>query len=65
MVSGNAYNIFKKLDDELLVLFMAKDKVKSKLQYDDSDNLYPHIYGQLNRDAIVKIINMVRDRKGD
>lgn len=65
MVSGIAYNIFKKLDDKLLVLFIDKDIVKAKTQYDDPDNLYPHIYGPLNRDAIVKVVHMVRDRKGD
>lgn len=65
MVSAIAYNIFKKLNDELLVLFIDKNKLKAKFQYDDPENLYPHIYGPLNRDAIVKIINMERDRKGD
>lgn len=65
MVSGIAYNIFKKLDDDLLVLFIDKEKVQAKTQYDDPESLYPHIYGPLNRDAIVKVGNMVRDRKGD
>lgn len=65
MVSGIAYNIFKNLNDELLVLFIDKDKVKSKVQYDDQGQLYPHIYGPLNRDAIVKTTKMVRDQKGD
>lgn len=65
MVSGIAYNIFKNLNDELLVLFIDKDAVKAKTQYDDQDQLYPHIYGHLNRDAIIKVISMIRDRKGD
>ncbi|MGZ3748485.1 MAG: DUF952 domain-containing protein [Pseudobdellovibrionaceae bacterium] len=65
MVSGIAYNIFKKLNDELLVLFIDKERVKSKIQYDDPENLYPHIYGPLNREAVVKVIKMIRDRKGD
>lgn len=65
MVSGIAYNIFKNLEDNLLVLFIDKDKVNSKIQYDDEGQLYPHIYSPLNRDAILKVISMVRDRKGD
>jgi uncharacterized protein (DUF952 family) len=65
MVSGIAYNIYKKLDDELLVLFIDKDKLESKWQYDDSEKLYPHIYGPLNRNAVIKIIKMIRDRRGD
>jgi uncharacterized protein (DUF952 family) len=47
------------------VLFIDKERVKSKIQYDDPENLYPHIYGTLNREAIVKVIKMIRDRKGD
>lgn len=65
MVSGIAYNIFKSLNDELLILFIDKKRVKSKIQYDDTEKLFPHIYGPLNRDTIVKTVQMVRDRKGD
>lgn len=65
MVAGIAYNIFKGLDDELLVLFIDKRALKSAVRYDDKDNLYPHIYGPLNRSAILKVAKMIRDRKGD
>jgi uncharacterized protein (DUF952 family) len=65
MVSGIAYNIFKQLEDELLVLFIDKDKVIAKTQYDDPECLFPHIYEPLNRNAIVKTGKMLRDRKGD
>ncbi len=65
MVSRIAYNIFKNQNDDLLVLFIDKNKVKSKIQYDDPENLFPHIYGPLNRSAIVKVTKMIRDQKGD
>ena len=65
MVSGIAYNIFKGLEDELLVLFIDKTKLKAPVRFDDKDNFYPHIYGPLNRDAIVKVAKMIRDRKSD
>ena len=38
---------------------------KQDISRDSLPANYPHIYGPLNRDAIVKIINMERDRKGD
>ena len=65
MVSGIAYNIFKNLNDELLVLFIDKSKIKAPVRYEDKENLYPHIYGSLNRDSIVKVTKMIRDQKGD
>lgn len=33
--------------------------------YRDKRDLLPHIYGPLNRDSIVKVIKIARDRKGD
>ena len=65
IVSVIAFNIFRRLDDELLVMFIDKERVIATVQYDDPDKLFPHIYGGLNRNAIVKISQMVRDRKGD
>lgn len=35
------------------VLYIDKTRVKSPIKYEDKDEIYPHIYGPLNRDAIV------------
>ena len=65
MVSGIAYNLFKNLKDDLLVLFVDKNELTAPFRYDDEDKLYPHVYGPLNRSAIKKTIKMIRDQKGD
>lgn len=65
MVSQIAFNLYKKLDDELLILFIDKDKIRSPWRYDDDEQLFPHVYGPLHRDAIMKVTRMLRDRKGD
>lgn len=65
MLSGVAYNLYRSIHEDLLILFIDKNRVKSKIQYDDHEKLFPHIYGPLNRDAIVKVIKMARDRRGD
>ena len=65
VVSVIAFNVFRHLQGELLVLFIDKELVVPTVQYDDPDKLFPHIYGALNRNAIRKVSQMVRDRKGD
>ena len=56
-VSVIAFNIFKKLEDNLLILFIDKSKVEAEIKYEDPSKLFPHIYGKLNKDAIVKVSN--------
>ena len=34
-------------------LYIDKARVRAPIRYDDAERLYPHIYGALNRDAIV------------
>ncbi len=48
-----------------LYLYIDKDRVKSPVRYDDEANKYPHIYGPLNRDAIVAMREAGRDGGGD
>lgn len=64
-VSRSAYNHLRALEGELLVLFIDKEKLKSPMKYEDEEKIFPHIYGPLNRDAIVKVSSMIRDRKGE
>jgi uncharacterized protein (DUF952 family) len=39
-------------------------KLKSKWQYDDPQHIYPHIYGPINREAVVKAQEMPRNVDG-
>lgn len=36
-------------------LYIDKARVRAPIRYDDAARLYPHIYGALNRDAIVAV----------
>ncbi|MCL4396284.1 MAG: DUF952 domain-containing protein [Chloroflexi bacterium] len=45
-------------------LYIDKAKVRAPVRYDDPARLYPHIYGTLNRDAIVAVRPAVRDADG-
>jgi len=36
-------------------LYIDKPRVRASIRFDDAARLYPHIYGALNRDAIVAV----------
>src|SRR5919205_1066757 len=48
-----------------LYLYIDKDKVHAPIRYDDTARKYPHIYGPLNRDAIIDIREARRDGNGN
>jgi glutathione S-transferase len=37
------------------VLYIDQDRVTPPIRYDDPAEVFPHIYGPLNRDAIVAV----------
>ncbi len=39
---------------DYLVLYIDKERVKSPIKYEDPAEIYPHIYGPLNLDAVVE-----------
>ena len=47
-----------------LVLYIDKTRVKSPIKYEDPDEIYPHIYGPLNQDAIVDKRPALREPDG-
>jgi uncharacterized protein (DUF952 family) len=38
--------------------------LSSPVRYEDARRVYPHIYGPLNRDAILTVVSMPRDEAG-
>jgi uncharacterized protein (DUF952 family) len=42
----------------LVILFIDTDKVKPEIRYDEVETgeLFPHIYGELNVDAVFKVV---------
>ncbi len=51
---------------DLQLLVIDEDKVHAKIKYEDAGNgkLYPHIYGALNRDAVILILDFSKDKEG-
>ena len=43
-----------------VVLTVALDRVAAPVKYEDPERLYPHVYGPLNRDAVVAVRRVVR-----
>ena len=43
-----------------VILVVDLERVDAPVRYEDGDRLYPHIYGPLNREAIVAVRRAVR-----
>jgi uncharacterized protein (DUF952 family) len=46
-------------------LYIEASKVKPEIRYQDPERKFPHIYGGLNRDAIIAIKPALRDSEGN
>ncbi|MBI4785664.1 MAG: DUF952 domain-containing protein [Chloroflexi bacterium] len=58
-------NAFYKADSEPhYYLYVDKMHVRAPVRYDDAARLYPHIYGALNRDAIIAVRLAYRQSDG-
>jgi uncharacterized protein (DUF952 family) len=56
-VAGSANRFFQEQQD-LVILVIDVDLVQPEIKYEGAaDNLFPHIYGALNVDAVVKSID--------
>jgi glutathione S-transferase len=47
-----------------VLLHIDKDAVTSPIRYDDPGEIFPHIYGPLNRDAILAVEDIRRSSDG-
>ncbi|MBD2359123.1 DUF952 domain-containing protein [Tolypothrix sp. FACHB-123] len=52
-------NRFFRNQKKLLLLFIDTDKVTSKIRYEEAEvgELFPHIYGELNIDAVFQVVD--------
>ncbi len=55
---------YKSNPEPFVVLHINKDAVTSRIQYDDPAEIFPHIYGPLNRDAILRVEVIRRSEDG-
>jgi uncharacterized protein (DUF952 family) len=64
-VIGSANRFFKQQTD-LVILVIDIDRVSSEIRYEgaDANNLFPHIYGNLNIDAVIRVIDLEADTDG-
>jgi uncharacterized protein (DUF952 family) len=50
----------------LVLLYIVTSKLRSKVKYEfaGSEELYPHIYGPLNTDAVIEVVNFEPAKDG-
>jgi uncharacterized protein (DUF952 family) len=58
-VVGSANRFFKQ-QSNLVILVITVDRVTAEIRYEgaDANNLFPHIYGELNIDAVDRVIDL-------
>ena len=55
---------YKDSPEAWVVLYIDKDRVTAPVRYDDPAEVFPHIYGSLNRDAIIAVQEIERADDG-
>lgn len=55
---------YREAPGDWLVLYIDKDRITAPVRYDDPAQVFPHIYGPLNRDAIVAVRAIGRGADG-
>ena len=63
-VSITLTKYYKASEESWVVLYIDQDRVKSPVRYDDPAEVFPHIYGPLNRDAIIAVMDIDRAPDG-
>ena len=62
VATGNRF--YKNDPRDFYVLYLDKERIRSEVKYEDPRGIYPHIYGPLNRDAIVDVKRARRAEDG-
>jgi len=62
-VAATANRYYSGVDD-LLVLVLDRSRLTAPVRYEDPARIYPHVYGPIERDAIVEVMGMQRDGNG-
>ena len=64
-VIGSANRFFKGREN-LIILSIDADRVSSEIRYEgvESHHLFPHIYGELNIDAVLRVTDLEADADG-
>ena len=63
-VAATANRYYKDDRRMYVVLVIDRTKLEAEVRYEDEARIYPHIYGPLNRDAILSIVPVLRTADG-
>lgn len=63
-LAATANRHFSQFDGELLALVLDRSRLEAPVRYEDPRQVYPHVYGPIERDAIVHVVPMGRDASG-
>jgi uncharacterized protein (DUF952 family) len=63
-ISMTLTRFYKSNLEPFVLLHIDKDAVTSPIRYDDPAEIFPHIYGPLNRDAILAVEDIRRSGDG-
>jgi uncharacterized protein (DUF952 family) len=63
-LAATANRYFSEFPGELLALVLDVSKLTAPLRYEDPRRVYPHVYGPIDREAIVEVRTMPRDQRG-
>lgn len=58
---------FRDVQEELVLLCIDEDKLKSEVRYEDGDHCgreYPHVYGLINNDAVIMVLPFLKNEDG-
>jgi uncharacterized protein (DUF952 family) len=63
-VADTANRYYRNEQRMFVVLVIDTALIDAEIRYDDAAQIYPHIYGPLNRDAIVAVMPILREADG-
>ena len=59
---------FKSVQEDLMLVCIDESKLDAEVRYEDDGGygrVYPHIYGLVNRDAVVQVLPFLKDADGN
>lgn len=59
---------FKDEVEDIVILVLDESKLTSKVVFEDLKNKgekYPHIYGEINKEAIIEVLPFIKDQNGN
>jgi uncharacterized protein (DUF952 family) len=63
-LAATANRYFATFDGELLAVVIDVERLSAPVRYEDAARIYPHVYGPLDREAVLDVLVMPRDANG-